>query len=192
MSEIKGAEPLLEEEQLKCLEAIRNGDESAREKLIMSYINLAHYLAYRFAHRYRLGYYYDELESVAIASLVESVSKIENITHDNIGGYILTRMKGAILDAMASQPIIKTPRGKRPAKFQPLPKGVSGKQKGGSNEALEAVLQICRSNTEKEIVKSRLAGKTDEQIAAQLSLSRLQVHRTRKSLQKRYREKYDE
>lgn len=180
---INGLPPLTDEEKLRCTD---------KEKLILSHIGLVYYHVDKLVRRYpTLVNYKNELESVGLMTVVEVVNK--DIFFDNITGYIVKRLHGALLDAMAIKPIIGKGKGKKAPKSYSLG-NLLDREKGDNdyNETLEAIYSVCTGPFDFEIIKGRLAGETDKQIAERLGLSRLQVFRTRKSIQKCYQEKYDE
>lgn len=177
---IKGLPPLTDEEKLECRD---------KDKMILSHVGLVYHLVDQYIRHYPdLLCYKEELESVGLGAVVIAVNRIA--TYDNITGYIVKCVRGAILDAIAAKSLIKTPRGIKALKSYPLTDPVN-KKGDNSNETLEAIVSCC-DGRDFEIVKLRLSEQSDRQIAKQLGLSRLRVFRLRKSLQKRYREKYDE
>lgn len=154
------------------IQALRAGDQSAVQLVIVAYIPLAMQLAYYAARK--APWAKDDLISTALYTLVHSVHRaVEGLRDDNIKPYLITRIKYGLM--------------KYPKKHQPLPHAVKAR-KGVSYEMLDMICKSASSVEDLKVLTLRSKGYNDKEIAEILGTYAMNVSRIRKQCFQRFKE----
>ncbi|SHG57466.1 RNA polymerase, sigma 28 subunit, SigD/FliA/WhiG [Thermosyntropha lipolytica DSM 11003] len=78
------------------------GDEKAREELILHYAGLVKYVANRLAINLSSAVEVDELYSYGVEGLIDAVEKFDHQRNIKFETYAITRIRGAIIDGLRS------------------------------------------------------------------------------------------
>jgi DNA-directed RNA polymerase specialized sigma subunit len=157
----------------KWVEALRNGDRSMIQAIIVAYIPLALKLAKNKARIFPGDI--DDYISTALYTLVQRVHK-PNLRDNNIGAYLNSHIKYALM--------------KKSRKNKTLPNNIPSKRRV-SYEMIELIMKSAQTDKERRILVLRSQGYCDREIAEQLGSNVSEVWRTRQECYKRYKELED-
>lgn len=154
----------------KWVEALRNGDRSMIQAIILAYIPLALKLAKNKARIFPGDV--DDYISTALYTLVRCVHK-PNLRDNNIGAYLNSHIKYALMKPLR--------------KNKTLPSNISSKRRV-PYEMIELIMKSAQTDKERRVLVLRSQGYCDREIATQLGCNISEVWRTRQKCYNRYKE----
>ncbi len=187
-------EILGDEEKLKLLKRVREGNSEAIEKMILGHIRLAFSIVSRYTDSF--PYLVDDLKSAAMMGIIIAVNKIAKnsmAAHDNVTGYIVVNVNYAIRREIQNNLAIQSPRDKEVLRVTNSTLYNVGTRHSQLSSQLyeiwDSVDSLTEDQLEKQILELRSEGHTDNEVAEFLGLSRSSVTRIRKNLFEKYRRK---
>lgn len=184
----------------KLISDIQKGDSAAKERAILSFVPIAIGFSRKFRQLHDARF--DDVLSSGVLAIVEAIDTVEKegLAHDNLAGYVRTRIFGGILSCPDQQPLVRIPR--RSAERKGLPAfqlredfDVSALEAAYPEieltDLMDFIYRIAECRTDTEIIQARLAGLSDKQIGKQLGMSSATVWNRRCELAARLTEKLD-
>lgn len=174
--------PITENETQLCLKMLRNSvipevRLRIRNRMIKGFMRLGFSLvANRAAEQYKET---DILVSVMFEEMIEALDAVKNgdISHDNVGGYLVLRIKGKLSRALRPLPKILVER-----------KWTDKDRKCELDELCE---KAVKSEMDQKILYFKLKGYTDLEVSEIMGLSRQKVGRVFTEICARFKELYD-
>lgn len=160
--------------------------EGDLQAVILNYMDFANYLADRVARR-SITHEHKDIRSVAILAMIEGVHLLKG--HDNPGGFLRLKIKGAVINYVRRQHTIYVPEGRKidykmeyledvRDEKETLPKEF-GEDFDSVGELIEKEVteSFLLSPIERTIIKMRIEGSTIEDISEKTGLLWIQVQR---------------
>lgn len=196
------APPALSVEECKELVRQYSTGIDVKNKLIHGFMRLAFALVGVYARNY--PHRGDELLSTALFELVKAINDWPiKKRDDNISAFVSSRVSWACRKALEDRPIVHVPRDtyytrkRRGQETDTLPKTITGvqvnvKQRKNDVKIIEDILEtITKTPFEKEIIRLRVAGYNDTEIASMAGCSQAYVNRIRNRLYERFLEHWE-
>lgn len=167
---------------------LRTGDLSVANEIIKGHMRLALSVVSRYYARYNCGRQLEDIVSVALLAVVESVRRAtSNLQDNNITPYIVSAIHSRVSNYLTEDCVIHQPHGaegKRPVVVEELPDVATV-------ETSEIILwdllsQACCNSVDREIVRLRSKGFGDKEVADAVGLSRPCVTKMRHAIETRF------
>jgi len=172
-----------------------------RDTLIEQHIDLVHSVVRGYLRQHpTLGYLKDDLLSAGQIGLCEAVDLIETTNPNNVKGFLTIAIRRAVKEAVINEDSIKVPtrtrsRMRSQGKEIEVVNRVNQLDMIARNdpglemvEVMDAIDAACQSEFDKQVVKMRIEGYTEEEIGDKLGCDKSTVCRALKTIYKRYKE----
>ena len=134
-----------------------------------------------------LNYLRDDLKSAGVLKLVELSQSIEQLSPDDVGGYIYSCIYRAMGEATRLEDGVKHGRHGTPVQKEELKDVHVTPDPFAATETLEVIYACCFNALDRVIVKFRSEGYSDEEIAAAVGRSRNRIVERRLEIEERYK-----
>lgn len=178
------------ERESTLLDRVVSGDRDAFDSMVFEHVNLAKFLANRYADYYCVRRFDSELVSSAVFAIVYAVDRIRRgcMKHPNYKAYITKYIHLYLQKSVAkAKKEVQYPCVDDVEKVHNLfPVRDSVKERA---EVWEVLSAITEDETERQIIELRVKGFVDNEICKILDMPKTTVFRIRKKLQQRYERK---
>jgi RNA polymerase sigma factor (sigma-70 family) len=199
--------PLTEDKIPDLLARLRTRDEGAKKEAVLGYVRLSMSIVGRYIavlHSDRLA---NDLVGAAMEGIVVAIDRVANgeMKHDNLTAFVTTWVHKLISVELERRQVVKVPertvqdRRKKNLEAPPRPvrvdlndptvqRKVSRPSSEDDIEIKEILDRVVQNDLQKSILELRQQGKTDQEIAAELDLSKTSVFVIRKEMETRFLE----
>ena len=162
--------PLSEKEIQELLPKLREGDKATKERVITGYMRLAISIANRYGYNDR-----EVIHSAALYGVCFAIDRVIKgfLEHDNLSGFVIKHIHRFCKEELLNK------------KTLPL-YDVPDNYVGGTVELFDLFDFLIKDDVEKQIIRLRMNGLVDGEIAEMLNLSKSFVYRIRKNFQERF------
>ncbi len=187
---------------------IRSKDRAACDRAILGLSLLGLQIVGRYLAVMGSDHLSDDLAGAAFAGIVDAIDRVAKgeakMLHDNLRGFVVSNIHGFIADEINRQAVVRVPRSTQSAKRRAGEKIVKPTQVDFDDPAIEQrgstpscaseveikdlLEHVIESDQEQKILSLRQEGKTDEEIADDLGLSKTTVFVIRRGLENRFLE----
>lgn len=170
------------------IEQLKSGNKAVVEQAILGYTRLALSIAGRWMER--LGYHEDELEGAALVALVKAVNDCVTQTPENPTGYVKKAINNGVCEAINALSVVSVPRSTRRYKESPPEVTCVGNPEVAVThpdtlEINDEIDRLARDDLERAILRLRLCGFSDSEIAKRIETYPMRVCRIRQAIAQR-------
>lgn len=201
---VAGSPACMKDETSELVARLRNGDLTARERLILGHTSIALGKVNDFVERHpQSRRYLETLEGAALLALVEAVDKLKSPPppgrKDNPPVFIAGKVNAAIRDALSEDASLAVPARsyfRKLAAGDSMPDCCGGDavlgvitSESSIDDMIEEVMACCESEAERSVMSLLIRGNESDQVAETLRVSERWVRQLRSQVADRFEER---